>query len=1832
MKPNFRFLIIFLFFVELMVVRAQSFQWAYNLSPANINDVKHDKQDGGVFVFGDVFYKTNFNINNKGVDYSIIKGDTPGNGSVAYVAKYDSLGSLKFAITCGAGGRDENATVLDVENHPGNNFIFVLYRFSSKYLSQVQLNNTNLNDPNTLITLGSDVVPSSSQNVIVLYTKNGAYFSHYKLASLTTRISDLGFNAAGDMILTGSFSGTTNIGFVTPYNVTSVELRDAFIARYTWNSANVLSCVTFGGPGNDLPNCMTISPSGTIAVGGTFNGATISAKLKSNTSSISNSFAAQYNTTNTFVVSWSGSNNYLNYINGYGAQGNDLINDLKFDDLENCYAVGTISGTSPNFNLNGYNTMLVEGQDGAIICLNNNGSVKWYSKIGGGGSDDAQSVDFDGNDILVSGYYKDTSSTIFPRVLNDLKNSKPKTNGYLLRADLTTGTFKEASIFGGNYDDNFFKISSFGKSGFYFALKVQNNFNGTLQDSVDVDASPFTDNILKSFNYSVNSKNYKPVLAIGRYLRIDSNRIFVKTGIAANQQAYSSNVNASVVSPNFMSKIYIEYGLDSLGVMSKKLIQEKAMSFDTMHVNTLLQNLSINKIYYYRIVLENGLGVFKGKFKSFTTKLSPPEVLKVVDFTDNKSAVLTATLNPNGTTTTVKLYYGLTKGLEDATSLNLSTLVGEIIDLQTTLNNLLPSRKYYYQYQLTNNQGTRTYLDSFVVKLLPPKISALNYIYPREISLNAAFNPNGQDGDNKVELQYGLSKSYSNSIRLSTPVDSGYNFTPIDKIVIKKLKTNTLYYLRIKVSNELGVVYSRDTAVYTLSDILFENMRFNTVGTFKLSANTSAIPNKLPTTYKLLLRDKSNNKVEEKVIKPSIYQYSIDFSTILNKLKGNNNYQIQFKATNPSGTYYSKNYSFKTLNSIFMNRDQKLFATQLTYLSNTSTKVKNNIYTTNGIFFGGEVTIDGDPNPVQVPYPNRNLSGTDGFGVNDVSGKGDFKMYDGGVELRYFPNDGMLGSYEIKNYARSKNRLRLAGLQLDYRKMRVENDGLSLEASVVLPGIISNRFTKDNISMRLWGYSIRKTGIDVSGDISLSDVRILNILDIKRIAFTFDTKKDWYTGFGDLKTPLFDATIYGEMLRGKLNAVNFSVSPLYPILVGTTGIAITRFGGGLAGLVSKPVSINVNGDLGFVWDKAFSAVKLNNLFATYTVGTSLEGGGQLAVFGINLARGGFMFTNTAFNCTGYASFLDIVKCDANLGISFGDRFYMSGSSVAEVSIPDLGSGFPADLVDGIIPDPLFSQTVNFSNDEASSSYNVSLAVVSAGITYGLKFNGFPSPFIRPHFSLHFPRIWPFRLDSTIAPNPTNPFEGRSIEITDAVTEFKLEKSSRLMVIRVKTQGQIPDFDLECPNGQILSKDNLQGYRAFYKVNFKQSKTFYCIENPELGNYKIILRKQGSAKYHFDIYLEPEFATLKINKVTKDNDMAVVETIGKAGDNPAKYTLFYDRDTTFADGAVIGEGKILSSTNLMKWNISQIPQGEYFIYAFITDTFGIRKVMFKNPIVVTHKNYPTAPFNPVFAPADSGIKASWQYNGYKPVDFMIEISETSTFTKYKSYSVGSDTSFLFKELVPGASYFMRIVAMDSMYKTSLPSKIVKVDYVSPNLNNAPYFTSQPVIPARVGQAYYYRFFGKDYDNDALTYSLKEAPNWLKIDSSGSLTGIPDSTGLAYVELEASDGQLKTLQKFYIEVSSAFRLSTENSNLNNVEPLVIIPNPAKDYVQLDMQNNVSGWFDLTITDAFGKRLATDKVEVSNGKTVKVVSVNWLRHGAYIIELSQSSWNKKAKLIKQ
>ncbi len=93
-------------------------------------------------------------------------------------------------------------------------------------------------------------------------------------------------------------------------------------------------------------------------------------------------------------------------------------------------------------------------------------------------------------------------------------------------------------------------------------------------------------------------------------------------------------------------------------------------------------------------------------------------------------------------------------------------------------------------------------------------------------------------------------------------------------------------------------------------------------------------------------------------------------------------------------------------------------------------------------------------------------------------------------------------------------------------------------------------------------------------------------------------------------------------------------------------------------------------------------------------------------------------------------------------------------------------------------------------------------------------------------------------------------------------------------------------------------------------------------------------------------------------------------------------------------------------------------------------------------------------------------------------------------------------------------------------------------------NAPSFSSSPITKASVGTKYSYKVTTDDSNGDSRAINGTKLPKWLKLKDDGdgkallSGTPTPVDTGKQAVELEVSDKDGHTAQKFDIDVSSDF----------------------------------------------------------------------------------------------
>ncbi|HJZ39570.1 MAG TPA: GDSL-type esterase/lipase family protein [Bacteroidales bacterium] len=153
-----------------------------------------------------------------------------------------------------------------------------------------------------------------------------------------------------------------------------------------------------------------------------------------------------------------------------------------------------------------------------------------------------------------------------------------------------------------------------------------------------------------------------------------------------------------------------------------------------------------------------------------------------------------------------------------------------------------------------------------------------------------------------------------------------------------------------------------------------------------------------------------------------------------------------------------------------------------------------------------------------------------------------------------------------------------------------------------------------------------------------------------------------------------------------------------------------------------------------------------------------------------------------------------------------------------------------------------------------------------------------------------------------------------------------------------------------------------------------------------------------------------------------------------------------------------------------------------------------------------------------------------------------------------------------------------------------------------VNDAPLFTSDPILSIDKGQLYTYTFSATDVDpGDILKYDAIELPAWLTLYADSKLlAGIPPQQGNFEVILRVTDGFTYTDQPFIIEVIGQSPV-TDAKGENRVG---IYPNPASDYFLLSLPehsgNVLFNLFDITGKPVLSRTICSScELEIVTGQ---------------------------------
>ena len=178
------------------------------------------------------------------------------------------------------------------------------------------------------------------------------------------------------------------------------------------------------------------------------------------------------------------------------------------------------------------------------------------------------------------------------------------------------------------------------------------------------------------------------------------------------------------------------------------------------------------------------------------------------------SAVLNATVNPNGTTTTYAFQYGPTTnyGLQTATTSAGSGTTGTAVHL--TVTGLISDTPYHFRVVATNVNGSTPGADvTFTTGKTPPTATTSQPSVVRDTSadLNAAVNPNGKA--TTYAFQYGTTTKYGLQTA-AIAVPPGTASTAIHA-TLSGLLSGATYHYRVVATSSDGTGASPDATFLT---------------------------------------------------------------------------------------------------------------------------------------------------------------------------------------------------------------------------------------------------------------------------------------------------------------------------------------------------------------------------------------------------------------------------------------------------------------------------------------------------------------------------------------------------------------------------------------------------------------------------------------------------------------------------------------------------------------------------------------------------------------------------------------------------------------------------------------------------------------------------------------------------------------------------------------------------------------------------------------------------------------------------------------------------------
>ncbi|PKN37919.1 MAG: hypothetical protein CVU62_09370 [Deltaproteobacteria bacterium HGW-Deltaproteobacteria-2] len=427
------------------------------------------------------------------------------------------------------------------------------------------------------------------------------------------------------------------------------------------------------------------------------------------------------------------------------------------------------------------------------------------------------------------------------------------------------------------------------------------------------------------YMYRLRASNQQGGESLGEYkMFFTPSKPTVKTFDASDIKTHGATLRGTVNPSGLDTMYYFEYGeTASYGIKKSQVYAGKGS--DVVSASLPLTNsFSPGKLYHYRIVASNTLGVSYGEDKTFTTeKLIAPTATTggATDITLS-TATLNGVVNPHNDQTMWHFEYRKA-GAEWKKTDNVGVAVANDWNITAKIFSLDADTTYSYKLVAVNGAGTTTgeekTFKTVAVALPTVTTGGVKNITKSSATLMGTINPN--DTPTSYWFWYGISPQ--NMYHTPGQVGlTGKNDIQVSADLIS-LAPNTTYYYRLSANNVKGAVQGENktfnTAAITKAPIVITGHSRNVTASSATIGGT-VNPNGMATSYyfEYGISPAFGGKVPLTPQSAGSGTSAVNVTTPLAGLNANTTYYYRLVAVNSDGTSNGANMTFKTASGMLI--------------------------------------------------------------------------------------------------------------------------------------------------------------------------------------------------------------------------------------------------------------------------------------------------------------------------------------------------------------------------------------------------------------------------------------------------------------------------------------------------------------------------------------------------------------------------------------------------------------------------------------------------------------------------------------------------------------------------------------------------------------------------------------------------------------------------------------------------------------------------------------------------------------------------------------------------